>query len=224
MGEDELDYGYGKTKWDSYLREAVRVQFGGDNYHGIVRHVWPEQGIVYLQPSIVGNVSNNGAHVEHRLPTMIPFNGCTVRPIKGGDEELEEFVKSHNAAQGVVEDARDRFKEAKVCDPSAMQTKWDVYLREAVLAKFGGDNYHGFVSRLYSDEEGFPPEQNAVYFQPSVVWNVGGSRFGIVSHLPTMIPFNGCIVIPLRGIEELEVIVKRYNAAKEAQEAGKRQG
>ncbi len=224
---NEIDCGDEGTKWDVYLGKAVRVQIGGDNYHGIVKHIWPEQKAVYLQPSAAGNANNIGAHMEHRLPTMIPFNGCIVRPIKGGLEELEAFVRNHNAAAQVVEDARDQVKEAKVGDPSEMQTKWDVYLREAVLAKFGGDNYPGFVSRVYSDEEGFPPEENGVYLQPSVVWNVDGSRCSIVSHSPTMIPFNECIVIPLKGIEELGYIVNRYNAAREAketEEAAKRRG
>ncbi len=219
MVDEGFDFGTERTKLDMYLEEgAVSIRLGGENYHGVLKHVCPEQDAVYLQPSLVGKVDGSGFHIESRLPTMVPFNGhMIVTPIKGL-EELVIYVRNFNAAKGIKEDERGHINQTDKSgfDYNGALTRWDVFLGEAVCVKFGKENYHGVVRKV-------SPEQEVVYLQPSLIWDVDGSRLRLEARSPTMVPFNGCSVIPVNGIRELTDYVRQFNTKKEAEEIAKAQ-
>jgi len=219
--EEEFELGYKETKWDKFFGETVCVRLSRENYHGTVKHASREHGAVYLQPSLVNQAGNKGLRIEYNLPIMVPFDGCIVSPVKEGMEEVEAYARNYNAALGIAEDVRDQLKDTieEEFDFYGMRTKWDVFSGKAVFTRILGDNYWGVVRGIFQD-------QDAVHLQPSVVYNAAGNRFNIVTNLPTMVPFNVQLVVPLRGVEDLGAIVKYYNTSREAieaQEAAKRQ-
>lgn len=82
------------TEWDIYKDGPVCVQRDGNTIYGVVKEINTDKNYVYLQPLIRTNLFGTRFVFVKDKPTMVPAQGCIVRPLKDG--ELENFVEEFN--------------------------------------------------------------------------------------------------------------------------------